>query len=76
MDKDPSTLLREVKQQTGWSETRLAAEIKASQPTINRILNGQPRCLSTTLSAIVGLHDRHCQHVTEPDCMAVAQGPS
>jgi transcriptional regulator with XRE-family HTH domain len=76
MDKDPSTLLREVKQQTGWSETRLAAEIKASQPTINRILNGQPRCLSTTLSAIVGLHDRHCQHVTEPDCASMAPGPS
>lgn len=76
MDKDPSTLLREIKQQTGWSETRLATEIKASQPTVNRILNGQPRCLSTTLSAIVGLHGRHCQHVAEAANAPAAAGPS
>jgi transcriptional regulator with XRE-family HTH domain len=61
MDKDPSTLLRETKQATGWSETRLAIELKTSQPTVNRILNGQPNCLGTTLAAIVELHDRHCR---------------
>jgi plasmid maintenance system antidote protein VapI len=76
MDKDPSTLLREIKQQTGWSETRLATEIKASQPTVNRILNGQPRCLSTTLSAIVELHFQHCQHVVEVGSASIAPGPS
>jgi ribosome-binding protein aMBF1 (putative translation factor) len=63
MDKDPSTLLRELKQATGWSETRLAAEIKTSQPTVNRILNGQARCISTTLTSIEKLHDIHCQEV-------------
>jgi len=71
MDKDPSTLLREIKQKTGWSETRLAAEINASQPTINRILNGQARCLSTTHCAIVNLHDRHFSGSAPPGTAAV-----
>lgn len=61
MDKDPSTLLREIKQATGWSQTRLAVELKTSQPTVNRILNGQPKCLSDTLAAIADLHGRHCR---------------
>ena len=61
MDKDPSTLLREVKSATTWSETRLATELKTSQPTVNRILNGQTRCLSTTWEAIRELHAQHCE---------------
>ena len=61
MDKDPSTLLREIKQATGWSQTRLALELKTSQPTVNRILNGQAKCLSDTLVAISELHSRHCR---------------
>jgi len=61
MDKDPSTLLREIKQATGWSQTRLALELKTSQPTVNRILNGQAKCLSDTLVAINELHGRHCR---------------
>lgn len=83
MDKDPSTLLREIKQRTEWSETRLAAELKTSQPTVNRILNGQARCLSTTLSAIVGLHGRHCNETraavvaeAQPTLAAIAAVPS
>jgi transcriptional regulator with XRE-family HTH domain len=60
MDKDPSTLLRELKHSTGWSETRLARELKTSQPTVNRLLNGQPRCFSTLLTAIANLHEVHC----------------
>lgn len=61
MDKDPSTLLREIQQATGWSQTRLAVELRTSQPTVNRILNGQPKCLSDTLAAIDELHRRHCR---------------
>lgn len=61
MDKDPSTLLREIQQATGWSQTRLALELKTSQPTVNRILNGQAKCLSDTLLAIADLHERHCR---------------
>jgi transcriptional regulator with XRE-family HTH domain len=60
MDKNPSTLLREIKQATGWSETRLAFELKTSQPTVNRILNGQPRCMSTTMTAIEKLYEGRC----------------
>jgi transcriptional regulator with XRE-family HTH domain len=61
MDKDPSTLLREIQQATGWSQNRLAVELKTSQPTVNRILKGQPKCLSDTLAAITELHERHCR---------------
>lgn len=61
MDKDPSTLLREIKQATGWSQTRLALELTTSQPTVNRILNGQAKCFSDTLVAINGLHEKHCR---------------
>lgn len=80
MDKDPSTLLREVKAATAWSETRLASELKTSQPTVNRILNGQARCLSTTLAAIVGLHAQHCdglmRRATDVERPVLAQEPS
>ncbi|WP_370660093.1 helix-turn-helix domain-containing protein [Massilia timonae] len=80
MDKDPSTLLRELKLATGWSETRLAAELRTSQPTVNRILNGQARCLSTTLGAIAGLHAKQCGSVErrssdKPLASVVAAGP-
>jgi len=61
MDKDSSTLLREIQQATGWSQTRLALELKTSQPTVNRILKGQPNCLSDTLAAILEVHKRHCR---------------
>jgi len=75
MDKDPSTLLREIKQATGWSETRLATELKTSQPTVNRILNGQSRCLSTTLGAIEGLYALQCPRRRATDKAEVALPP-
>jgi len=79
MDKDPSTLLRELKSATGWSETRLASELKTSQPTVNRILNGQARCLSTTLGAIAGLHAQQCGRVerrsSDKPVPLIAAGP-
>jgi predicted transcriptional regulator len=60
MDKDISTLLQEVKIETGWSEPRIASEIGTSQPTVNRILNGQGDCKGSTLRSIVDLHKRVC----------------
>lgn len=56
MDKNISTLLREIKDATSWSEPRIASEIGASQPTVNRILNGQEDCKGSTLRAILELH--------------------
>lgn len=58
MDKDICALLREVKAETGWSEPRIAIEIGTSQPTVNRILNGQTDCKGSTLRAIEDLHKR------------------
>ena len=60
MDKDIATLLREIKSATDWSEPRIASELGTSQPTVNRILNGQPDCKGATLRAIVDLHARVC----------------
>jgi AraC-like DNA-binding protein len=59
MDKDICTLLREIKAATNWSETRIASELHTSQPTVNRILNGQAECKGSTLRAITDLHARH-----------------
>lgn len=58
MDKQISTLLREVKEATGWTEPQIAEEIGTSQPTVNRILNGQDECKNKTLRAIEALHSR------------------
>ena len=58
MDKDTSTLLREIKEATSWSEPRIAAEIGTSQPTVNRILHGQADCMARTQRAIENLHKR------------------
>jgi transcriptional regulator with XRE-family HTH domain len=58
MDKDPSTLLKEIKSATGWSEPRIATELGTSQPTVNRILRGQPDCKVKTFRAITALHAR------------------
>lgn len=80
MDKDPTTLLRELKAATSWSETRLASELKTSQPTVNRILNGQAQCLSKTLAAIASLHAQHCEgpkrRASDVVGAVVAAGPS
>jgi transcriptional regulator with XRE-family HTH domain len=34
----------------------MARELGTSQPTVSRILNGQPNCLGSTLDAIRKLH--------------------
>lgn len=60
MHKEISTLLREIKDATQWSEPRIAAELGTSQPTVNRILNGQSDCKGSTLRAITELHGTVC----------------
>jgi transcriptional regulator with XRE-family HTH domain len=62
MDKDISTQLREVKDATGWTETHLALELGTTQPTVNRILNGQAECKIATYNAIAKLHVEKCRH--------------
>lgn len=66
MDKDIATLLGEIKRTTGWSEPRIASEIGTSQPTVNRILNGQLDCKVSTFRAIVELHSRVCVDAGHP----------
>ena len=56
MDKTISILLREIKDATKWSEPKIAEELGTSQPTVNRILNGQEDCKGRTLRAITALH--------------------
>jgi transcriptional regulator with XRE-family HTH domain len=56
MDKDIATLLREIRSDSGWSQARIAREIGATQPTVNRLLHGQPDCKASTLTAIKALH--------------------
>lgn len=60
MDKDTATLLREIKDATNWSETKIAEELGTTQPTVNRILNGQPDCKGSTFRAIELLHQAIC----------------
>ncbi|MBR7792325.1 helix-turn-helix domain-containing protein [Undibacterium sp. FT147W] len=57
-----SILLCEIKSKTGWSESKLAAQIGISQPTVNRILRGQTQCMSGTLVSIQSLHREKCVH--------------
>ena len=57
--KDPQTLLSEIQSATGWSQPRIAAELKVSQPTVNRLLNRQLDCRGSTLTAINALHRKH-----------------
>lgn len=64
MDKKISTLLTEIKDATGWSEVKIAEEIGTSQPTVNRILNGQDDCKGSTLRAISELHRNACGGVS------------
>ena len=58
MDKDISTLLKEIKAHREWSEPRIAEEIGTSQPTVNRILNGQVDCKIATYQAIKALYEK------------------
>jgi predicted transcriptional regulator len=58
MTETPQTVLQEIKAETGWSEPRIAREIGTSQPTINRLMNGQPECKASTWRAMCDLRDR------------------
>ncbi|RSZ56137.1 helix-turn-helix transcriptional regulator [Massilia atriviolacea] len=66
MEKNISTLLMEIKAQQGWTQTRLAVELGTTQPTVNRILNGQDDCKVTTFKAICALHGACFAQVAEP----------
>ena len=56
MENDISSLLQQIKAQTGWSETLIAKKIMTSQPTVNRILNGQNECKASTYKSIHKLY--------------------
>lgn len=51
-------LLIAIREKTGWSEPRIATEIKTSQATVNRLLHGQPGCQASTYLAIEELAAR------------------
>jgi transcriptional regulator with XRE-family HTH domain len=68
MDKDISTLLREIKAATRWSEPQIATEIKTAQSTVNRILNGQEDCKASTLRAITKLHQQKVHTDSPSEC--------
>lgn len=52
MNTPAKDLLTKIAAQTGWSQPRIAAEIKTSQATVNRLLHGQPGCQASTYLAI------------------------
>ena len=54
----PQSHIREIEAATGWSQSRIAKELKISQPTINRLANGQPECKASTWRAICDLRQR------------------
>lgn len=58
MEKNICTLLKEIKIEMACGENKLAKEIGASQATVNRILNGQTECLSSTYQSIFSLHKK------------------
>lgn len=58
MNTPAQELLLKIRSHTGWTEPRIAAEIKTSQATVNRLLHGQPGCQASTYLAIEGLAAR------------------
>lgn len=54
--RTPSELLAEIKLATKEGEIALAKRLGISQPTVNRLLNGQVDCSSKTLRAIQRVH--------------------
>ena len=58
MNTPAQELLLKIREQTGWTEPRIAAEIKTSQATVNRLLHGQRGCQASTYLAIEGLAAR------------------
>lgn len=73
MNPNITTLLQEIKATTDWSEPRIATEIGVSQPTVNRILNGQGDCKGATLMAIVNLHNSLFLNPITPEAIAEAE---
>jgi predicted transcriptional regulator len=53
----PAQLLAEIKSLTKLGEKAIGDRIGCSQPTVNRILNGQSDCKSSTLMAILQWHE-------------------
>ncbi|MGF6444365.1 helix-turn-helix domain-containing protein [Paraburkholderia youngii] len=49
-------LLTQIRAATKMSQKALAVRLRVSQPTVNRILKGQPDCKGATLTAIAALH--------------------
>ncbi|TAM07228.1 MAG: hypothetical protein EPN70_03390 [Paraburkholderia sp.] len=54
--RTPNELLVEIKEATKEGEIALAKRLGISQPTVNRILRGQPSCSSKALLAIQRVH--------------------
>ncbi|WP_250481871.1 hypothetical protein [Caballeronia sp. NCTM5] len=54
--KTPTQMLTEIKAATGLGEIALAKRLEISQPTVNRILNGQPDCKGRTFRSISDLY--------------------
>jgi len=54
--RTPTELLVEIKAATKLGEIGLAKRLGISQPTVNRILNGQANCSSKALLAIQRVH--------------------
>ncbi|MEI5996807.1 hypothetical protein H3V53_06215 [Paraburkholderia bengalensis] len=54
--RTPSEMLAEIKAETQLGEIGLAKRLGVSQPTVNRILRGQPNCSSKALLAIQRVH--------------------
>lgn len=54
--RTPNELLAEIKTKTQLGEIGLAKRLGVSQPTVNRILRGQPNCSSKALLAIQRVH--------------------
>jgi len=65
MDNQITSLLREIKEATGWTESHIAVQIGTSQPTVSRILNGQSDCKSATYRAISALYARYVPGATK-----------
>jgi transcriptional regulator with XRE-family HTH domain len=63
-DQSATALLQFVRAATRWSEPRIAKKLGVSQPTVNRILNGQSDCKGSTLQAIRKLHQQISQQLT------------
>jgi hypothetical protein len=58
MNTPAQELLLKIREHTGWTEPRIAAEIKTSQATVNRILRGQHGCQASTYLSIEDLAAR------------------